>query len=95
MTERTVLGEAILAHWRANNPQMVRELESKKRLSRILQQAQDRAADLIYELVSVQKMDYQTAWELALRDWTQPPSKHQPRPYRTSNRRCRRQETSA
>jgi len=71
-TERTALGEAILKHWRENCPQMVRDLESKGRLDQAVFAAQETAGDLLYELVSVKKMDYPAAWELAMQDWALP-----------------------
>ncbi|MGH9721505.1 MAG: hypothetical protein ACRD8O_14950, partial [Bryobacteraceae bacterium] len=69
MTERTALGEAILKHWRENCPQMVRDLEKQNRLAPAVFAAQEKTGDLLYELVSVKKMDYQAAWELAMQEW--------------------------
>jgi len=71
-TERTALGEAILKHWRENCPQMVQDLERKGRLEQAVFAAQETAGDLLYELVSVKKMDYPAAWELAMQDWALP-----------------------
>ena len=61
--ELTALGEKILKHWRAHLPQMVAELEKSNRLEEAVQEAQEQTSDLLYELVSVQKMDHQAAWE--------------------------------
>ena len=63
MKERTALGEAILKHWREHCPQMVRDLEKQNRLDQAVFEAQETTGDLLYELVSVKKMDYQAAWE--------------------------------
>ena len=38
--------------------------------------AQERAGDLLYELVSVKKMPYQAAWELAREEWALPQGKN-------------------
>ena len=73
-TERTALGETILKHWRENCPQMVRDLEKQDRLEQAVFEAQTRTGDLLYELVSVKKMNYQAAWELAAEEWALPPS---------------------
>ena len=73
-TERTALGEAILKHWREHCPQMVRDLEKENRLEQAVFEAQERTGDLLYELVSVKKMDYQAAWELAREEWALPQS---------------------
>src|ERR1700722_71538 len=70
--ERTALGEAILKHWRGHCPQMVRDLEEQNRLDQAEFETQTRTGDLLYELVSVKKMDYQAAWELAREEWALP-----------------------
>ena len=74
MKERTALGEAILKHWREHCPQMVRDLEKENRLDQAVFETQERTGDLLYELVSVKKMDYQAAWELAREEWALPQS---------------------
>ena len=74
MNERTALGEAILKHWRENCPQMVRDLEKQHRLEQAVFETQEKTGDLLYELVSVRKMNYQAAWELALQEWALPQS---------------------
>jgi hypothetical protein len=72
MEERLALGEAILRHWREHCPQMVRDLEQGNRLEQAVLEAQTQAGDLLYELVSVKKMDYPAAWELAMQEWALP-----------------------
>src|ERR1022692_1879118 len=67
--ERTALGEAILSHWREHCPQMVRDLEKQNRLDQAVLEAQETTGDLLYELVSVKKMNYPAAWELATQEW--------------------------
>jgi hypothetical protein len=74
MKERTALFELILKHWREHCPQMVRDLEKENRLEQAVFETQERTGDLLYELVSVKKMDYQAAWELAREEWALPPS---------------------
>jgi hypothetical protein len=74
MNARTALGEAILKHWRENCPQMVRDLENENRLEQAVFAAQEKTGDLLYELVSVRKMNYQAAWELAAQEWALPQS---------------------
>lgn len=70
--ERTALGEAILNHWREHCQQMVRDLELKGRLDQAVFAAQETTGDLLYELVSVKKMNYPAAWELATQEWALP-----------------------
>ena len=77
---RTALGEAILKHWRENCPQMVRDLEKQHRLEQAVFEAQEKTGDLLYELVSVRKMNYQAAWELAAQEWALPQSEVLPPP---------------
>ena len=77
MTEtifRTALGEKILKHWREHCPQMVRDLEQQNRLDQAVLEAQETTGDLLYELVSVKKMNYPAAWELATQEWALPES---------------------
>jgi hypothetical protein len=69
MTERTALGEAILKHWREHCPRMVRDLETGNHLDKAVFEAQQKTGDLLYELVSVKKMEYHAAWELAMQEW--------------------------
>lgn len=76
--ELTALGEKILKHWRENRPQMVADLEKISRLEEAVLEAQELTSDLLYELVSVQKMDYQAAWELATKDWAFLPAEARP-----------------
>ena len=86
MRDRTQLGEKILKHWTAHWPQLVRELERTKDLQRILHDTEERTADILYELVSVQKLDYQAAWEIAMQEWTTLPSAGRPSSSETSKR---------
>ncbi len=69
MKERTAVGEMILKHWRENCPQMVRDLEKENRLEQAVFEAQEKTGDLLYEMLSVHKMNYQDAWELAAQEW--------------------------
>jgi len=78
MTQRTALGEAILKHWREYLPQMVSDLEKENLLEQAILEAQERTGDLLYELASVQKMEYQTAWEVAIREWALLPGERSP-----------------
>ena len=72
MPENTRLAQMIHSHWLKHQPGMVEELTRKNLLSQALQLAQERTADLLYELISVKKMDYQAAWELATEGWALP-----------------------
>jgi hypothetical protein len=68
----------ILAHWRSHLPQMIADLEARHQLEQALSEAQEKTEDLLYELLSVQKLDYQTAWEIATREWAFLPSEDHP-----------------
>ncbi|MGB6941183.1 MAG: hypothetical protein WBE37_02150 [Bryobacteraceae bacterium] len=89
MKGRTALGEAILTHWRENCPQMVRDLEEQNRLDQTVFEAQERTGDLLYEMVSVRKMNYQAAWELAMQEWALPESEDHPSTARPPSRTSR------
>jgi hypothetical protein len=91
MTERTALGEQILKHWRDHCPQMVRDLEKMNRLDQAVFETQERVGDLLYDLTTVRKMDYQAAWEMAREEWATPPGEGSPKetpssPPKSSNR---------
>ena len=68
------IGHMILSHWRKYRPNMVAELERSNQLMQSVYAAQELTGDLLYELTVVQKMDYQPAWELAMREWAFLPS---------------------
>jgi hypothetical protein len=56
---------------------MVLDLELKGRLDQAVFAAQETTGDLLYELVSVKKMNYPAAWELATQEWALPQSGNQ------------------
>ena len=74
MDEKNRLREMILSHWQAHRPQMVEELRQSNQLEQAISEAEERTADLLYELLSVKKMQYQDAWELATREWAYLPT---------------------
>ena len=78
MYERNRLGQMILEHWQKHLPQMVEELQKTNQLDQMIYEAQETTGDLLYELVSVQKMDYTAAWEIAMREWAILPSPARP-----------------
>ncbi len=69
MHEHNRLSQMILDHWQEHCPRMVEELRSQNHLENALAEAEERTADLLYELISVQKLQYQEAWEMATREW--------------------------
>jgi len=81
MYERNRLGQMIFEHWQKHRPQMVAELREANQLDQTIYEAQETIGDLLYELVSVQKMDYQAAWEIAMREWAPPASPARPQSF--------------
>ena len=67
--DMTPLGYKILDHWKRHRPTMVRDLEQANQLQQSVFAAQELTGNLLYELAVVQKMEYQTAWEIATREW--------------------------
>jgi len=65
----TPLGHKILEHWKRHRPKMVAALDQAGRLQQAVYAAQELTGNLLYELMVVQKMDYQFAWEIATREW--------------------------
>src|ERR1017187_4096209 len=78
MYPRNRLGQMILDYWQKHRPHMVEDLRSTNQLDQTISEVQETTGDLLYELVSVQKMDYQGAWEIAMREWALPPSPARP-----------------
>ena len=74
MHEQTRLREMILSHWLVHRSQQVEELRRSNQLEQAISEAAERTSDLLYELLSVQKMPYQEAWEQATREWAFLPS---------------------
>jgi hypothetical protein len=74
MDEKNRLAEMILSHWQEHRPQMVEELRNSNQLEQAIRHAEERTSDLLYELLSVKKMPYQEAWELATQEWAFPPT---------------------
>jgi hypothetical protein len=74
MEEKNRLQQMILKHWLAHRPRMVEELRKKNQLEQAIAEAGQRTSDLLYDLLSAKKMQYQEAWELATREWAFPPS---------------------
>jgi len=65
----TPLGHKILDHWTRHRPTMVESLAKGNQLQQAVFAAQELTGNLLYELMVVQKMDYQFAWEIATREW--------------------------
>jgi hypothetical protein len=78
MHDSNYLGQMILKHWQTHHPKMLADLQSNHQLEQTLHETEERAGDLLYELISVQKMDYHAAWETVTREWAFPPSADRP-----------------
>jgi hypothetical protein len=74
----------ILQHWQTHFPEMVTELKATHMLEPVLSPAERRAADLLYQFLSVEKMQYIDAWDLAMRECLSPTSNLSPDPPATS-----------
>ena len=78
MPQTTRLRQEIHSHWLKYRPQMVEELTRTHRLAKALRNAEKRTVDLLYEFVSIRKMPYQEAWELATEEWRMPQTEARP-----------------
>ncbi len=74
MDESSRLRQMILGHWQTYRPQTVEDLRRNHQLDQAISEAETRTADLLYELLSIRKMPYQDAWELATQEWAFPPT---------------------
>jgi hypothetical protein len=72
MAEHDRLSSLILEHWSRYHPSMLEELRSQNRLQQELEATAERFTDLMYDLVSVRKMEYHRAWELAIQEFLLP-----------------------
>jgi hypothetical protein len=72
MHETTRLYQLILRHWQTHRPVMVEELERSNLLMHSVREAEIRAADLLHEFLSVRRMQYSQAWELAMQECLPP-----------------------
>jgi hypothetical protein len=91
MYERNRLGQMILEHWQKHRPQTVAELRETNQLDQTIYEAQETTGELLYELVSVQKMDYHAAWEMAMSEWALLPSQSRARSSSTGSTPTTRQ----
>ena len=78
MPKSTRLRQTIHSHWLKYRPQMVEELTQTGQLSKALRNAEKRTVDLLYEFVSIRKIPYQEAWELATEEWRMPETQARP-----------------
>jgi hypothetical protein len=63
MADHDRLASLILAHWSRFHPRMLAKLRQENRLQQTLEETAERFTDLMYETVSVRKMEYHQAWE--------------------------------
>ena len=78
MDDMNRLGDLILKHWTTHRPELIEELERTNQLESVLRQAREQTGGLLYNLIVVQKMNYQAAWELATREWAFLPTEAPP-----------------
>jgi hypothetical protein len=62
------LSSLILEHWSRYHPRMLAELRQQNQLQQTLEETAERFADLLYDLVSVKKMEHHQAWEIAIQE---------------------------
>jgi hypothetical protein len=72
MPDQDRLISLILEHWSRYHPKMVERLRRNDLLETALDETAENFSCLLYELVSVKKMEYHQAWELAIRETLQP-----------------------
>jgi hypothetical protein len=60
------LSSLILDHWERYHPSMLVQLKRENRLEKVLEETAEQFTDLLYQLVSVQKIEYHQAWEIAV-----------------------------
>jgi hypothetical protein len=68
MPDHDRLSSLILEHWSRHHPKMLAELRQQNRLQQTLEETAERFSHLLYDLVSVKKLEYHQAWEIAIRE---------------------------
>jgi len=68
MPDHDRLASLILTHWSLYQPLMLAQLQHQCSLQEELEKTADQFTDLMYDMVSVRKMEYHQAWELAVRE---------------------------
>jgi len=72
MPDNDRLSSLILEHWERYHPRMLARLRQENRLEQTLEETARQFADLMYDLVSVKKIEYHQAWELATEQFLLP-----------------------
>jgi hypothetical protein len=60
------LSKMILVHWNLYHPKMVLRLQRENKLEQALEETAEQFNDLLYDLISIRRMEYHQAWELAI-----------------------------
>jgi len=68
MPDRDRIANLILEHWSRYHPNKLDRLRQENLLERALEATAEHFSGVLYELVSVKKMEYHQAWELAIRE---------------------------
>jgi hypothetical protein len=68
MPSSSRFSDMILQHWKQHQPELVLQLEKANQLSDAIATAECRAIDLLYHYLSVDNLQYQTAWDLAMQE---------------------------
>jgi hypothetical protein len=76
MADRDRLSSLVLQHWSRCCPRMLHELKQQNRLEETLLETMERFTDLLYDLLSVRKMEYTEAWDMAIREILPPEESH-------------------
>ena len=68
MSDHDRLSNLVLSHWSLYRPSMLDQLRQQSQLEQALEETAQRMTDLLYDLVSVRKMEYHQAWEIAIHE---------------------------
>lgn len=66
------ISSIILKHWQNYHPRMVELFRQENRLEAELEATAQQATDLHYQLMVIQKMGYQEAWEIVVEQFLLP-----------------------
>ena len=72
MPEQDRLYSLISDHFHRYQPSMVEQLRQQNRLDQVLEETAEQFSNFLFEMVSVKKMEYNRAWELAIQAFLLP-----------------------
>jgi len=72
MNSHDKISSLILTHWQKYQPTMLAQFQQENRLEAELEATAEQFAEMLYDLMVMKKMPYQSAWEMAIDEFFLP-----------------------